>query len=326
MSLPARNDPCPCGSGLKYKKCCMIPNTAHQPASDGLSAGKALAYKQMSEENWLQAIAMFREILESAPDQYDIYEAIAASYDGLEDYMAAAEYYEKAIASSPQSKHADLYYYLGLSRACAQRVEKAIEAFQKCLELQHDLEKKAHLARVLEELEQIRSSKKDPRLIYAGVQLHRAFADMEADRFQAAATRLERLISIDPENSAIFYNLGVVYSFLKRIEDAMANFQRAVEINPDYAEAWYNMGQVLLFKKKDFSQALNCFDRAIAIRPDYIGAHHQRGVACELIGNREKAIACWERTLELDPENSLAKDNVARLRRVAQQNPVPRDN
>jgi hypothetical protein len=21
---PGRNDPCPCGSGLKYKKCCMI--------------------------------------------------------------------------------------------------------------------------------------------------------------------------------------------------------------------------------------------------------------------------------------------------------------
>ena len=25
-----RNDPCPCGSGKKYKKCCM---TAHQPKS-----------------------------------------------------------------------------------------------------------------------------------------------------------------------------------------------------------------------------------------------------------------------------------------------------
>ncbi|MDO9372421.1 MAG: SEC-C metal-binding domain-containing protein, partial [Gammaproteobacteria bacterium] len=30
MSTPGRNDPCPCGSGLKYKKChgAVVPMTA----------------------------------------------------------------------------------------------------------------------------------------------------------------------------------------------------------------------------------------------------------------------------------------------------------
>lgn len=33
MTEPGRNDPCPCGSGKKYKKCCAI-----KPASRGFKA------------------------------------------------------------------------------------------------------------------------------------------------------------------------------------------------------------------------------------------------------------------------------------------------
>ncbi len=43
------------------------------------------------------------------------------------------------------------------------------------------------------------------------------------------------------------------------------------------------------------------------------GAHHQRGVAYEFLGDRQRALECWERTLELDPENKQAKDNIKRL-------------
>jgi superkiller protein 3 len=238
--------------------------------------------------------------------------------------LAAAEHHEKALAVCPEHKLPDVYYRLGVSRACAQRVEAAITAFQECRRLQPDDEKKEHLTWVLKELEQVLTSHKDPRHFYVQVQLQRAFTDMEAERFPAAARRLELLASIDPENSAIFYNLGVVYTFLKQVDEAIAHFQKAIELNPDYVEAWYNMGQIFLFKTKDFSRALNCFERATAIRSDYIGAHHQRGVAYELVGDREKAIACWEKTLELDPRNTLAKDNIARVRRVAER-ALPRE-
>ena len=86
-----------------------------------------------------------------------------------------------------------------------------------------------------------------------------------------------------------------------------------LNLKADYVEAWYNMGQICMIKQKDFSRALHCFDRATTIRPDYIGAHHQRGVAYELLGDRQKALECWERTLELDPENKQARDNIQRL-------------
>jgi tetratricopeptide (TPR) repeat protein len=312
MTPAGRNDPCPCGSGLKYKKCCLTTQDAqHEP--DEVEGFRAKAFKKMSDENWLEAIDGFKSIMEQVSDPHIIIEATAACYDGLENYLMAAEFYEKALAVCPESRSFDLHYRLGVSRACAARVEKAIEAFQQCLELQNDSMQERQLIRILDNLEEIRQGKKSSDLFQIQVQLQRAFSDMEGEKYESAAARLERVAAMDPQNPAIFYNLGVAYAFLKREEEALAEFEKCVELKADYVEAWYNMGQICMLIRKDFSRALHCFDRATTIRPDYIGAHHQRGVAYELLGDRQKALGCWERTLELDPENKQARDNIQRL-------------
>ena len=136
---------------------------------------------------------------------------------------------------------------------------------------------------------------------------------MDAENYESAAARLEKLAEIDPEDSTIFYNLGVAYTFLKKEEEALVQFQKSVDLNPNYAQAWYNMGQISLIKNRDVSHALHCFERAVLIRPDYISAHHQRGIAFELLGDQAKALSCWRTTLELDPENKAAKESIRRL-------------
>jgi len=44
---PGRNDPCPCGSGKKYKKCCMQARGGRQPLMDATT--KAEAYAQLDQ-------------------------------------------------------------------------------------------------------------------------------------------------------------------------------------------------------------------------------------------------------------------------------------
>jgi len=39
MTEPSRNDPCPCGSGKKYKKCCMFKDRP-QPGPEELARAK----------------------------------------------------------------------------------------------------------------------------------------------------------------------------------------------------------------------------------------------------------------------------------------------
>ncbi len=317
MQPAARNAPCPCGSGLKYKKCCLANNKEAQsettPENDDLEKLRSQAFKAMSEEKWDLAVDRFKSILDRVSDPHSVLEAIAACYEGSEDYLRAAEYCEKTLAVCPDSRRFTVTYRLGVSRGCAGRTDKAIDAFRGCLDLKDETKDIDLLNKVILTLEEINEGKKPKTYFLVQVQLQRAFSDMDAARFDLAAARLEKIASLEPDNAAIYYNLGVVDTFLKREERALENFSKSVDLNPQYAQAWYNMGQICLLKTRDFSRALHCFGRAAAVRPDYIGAHHQRGVAYELLGDAKKAVECWQRTLELDPENEQARQSIDRV-------------
>ena len=43
MVKPGRNDPCPCGSGKKYKKCCLANEEAAEREQLAEAAGKPKA-------------------------------------------------------------------------------------------------------------------------------------------------------------------------------------------------------------------------------------------------------------------------------------------
>ncbi len=54
MSGVGRNDPCPCGSGKKYKKCCLIAAAVEQAKRDAeldawLAADLALGEQRVAE-------------------------------------------------------------------------------------------------------------------------------------------------------------------------------------------------------------------------------------------------------------------------------------
>jgi tetratricopeptide (TPR) repeat protein len=267
----------------------------------------------MSLESWEEAVHLFKQIVDRATDQYAILEAMGACYDGLENYLLAAEHHEKALAVCPHARRFDINYRLGVSRGCAGRPEKAAKAFETCLELADDELRRKQVTAILEMLKETREENRGSQVFRVHVQLQRAFSDMEQDRYESAAARLKALVPIDPDNPTILYNLGVALTFLKKEDEALELFERSVELDPRYAQAWYNLGQISMIVKRDFSRALHCFEMAAAARPDYIGAHHQKGVAFELLGDKIKALECWEQTLKLDPENKQARDNIARL-------------
>jgi len=313
MITAGRNDPCPCGSGVKYKKCCLATDLKYQDGSDHVLSDRVQAFKSMSGENWEEAVVLFKQILDEVPDPHTILEAVGACYDGMENYLMAAEYYEKALAVCPPARRFDINYRLGVSRGCSGRIKKAIMAFEACLAMAEDDTRRKPVAAILDMLKEVDQGKQTAEVFRVRVQLQRAFSDMEEERFESAAARLENLVSVDPENPTISYNLGVALTFLKKEVEALEHFQRCVELDPGYAQAWYNMGQISMIMNKDFSKALHCFEMAAAARPDYVGAHHQRGIAFELLGDRQKAVECWEQTLKLDPDNKQAKENIARL-------------
>jgi Tfp pilus assembly protein PilF len=101
-----RNTPCPCGSGKKYKKCCLsLQETATQP--EPYPAGFTPVYTELDQlsnsvmdlikQNKLdEAEAVSRKLLNEYPDQIDGFERLAQVYEARGKKQTAAVYYQKA--------------------------------------------------------------------------------------------------------------------------------------------------------------------------------------------------------------------------------------
>ena len=106
MAKIGRNTPCPCGSGKKYKKCCLLlPKSASQPKPqptkfipvytelDQLSNSVMDLIKQNKLD---EAEAVSRQLLDEYPDQIDGFERLGQVYEARGKNKTAAEYYQKA--------------------------------------------------------------------------------------------------------------------------------------------------------------------------------------------------------------------------------------
>lgn len=108
MSKLSRNARCPCGSGKKYKKCCLLReqvSATRQAPSDIFKQ----VHAQMEELDNLsnsvidliqagkldEAEAVCQKLLEQCPDDVDGLDRLAAVYEAKGENRMAAEYYRK---------------------------------------------------------------------------------------------------------------------------------------------------------------------------------------------------------------------------------------
>ena len=81
-----------------------------------------------------------------------------------------------------------------------------------------------------------------PEVLY----LHR-FANELASKgmFQQAVELLDKAISVNPGNSCLWNDKGVILDGLNRTDEALSCYERAIENDPYHAEAWFNRGVAL---------------------------------------------------------------------------------
>jgi tetratricopeptide (TPR) repeat protein len=136
MAKPGRNDPCPCGSGNKYKKCCLAKEEAVErqqlAKADAKRAERAAAHTQnLREVKAAIAARLFgardadedeltiasnaaadlvragkldeaeqaaRDLLVRFPEVHDGYDRLGMVHEARGDNIQAAECYRKVIA------------------------------------------------------------------------------------------------------------------------------------------------------------------------------------------------------------------------------------
>ena len=122
MAKIGRNDPCPCGSGKKYKKCCLANDEAAaraarpaQPAAAAARGPSLASYAREHDErdelteasnavidmvqagNLDAAEQAAHDLLARFPDVHDGYDRLGMVCEARGDHRQAADCYRKAI-------------------------------------------------------------------------------------------------------------------------------------------------------------------------------------------------------------------------------------
>ncbi len=105
MSKIGRNEPCPCGSGKKYKKCCLLnpdgktdipPPMKYRAVYTELDQLSNSVVDLIKHKDLDEAEAVSRRLLSEYPDQVDGFDRLAMVYEAQGDRTQAARYYRKA--------------------------------------------------------------------------------------------------------------------------------------------------------------------------------------------------------------------------------------
>ncbi|MBI4937962.1 MAG: tetratricopeptide repeat protein, partial [Nitrosomonadales bacterium] len=303
MTLPGRNDPCPCGSGKKYKKCCL-GNAASSP-----SAARQNPLQHHKGGNLSQAE---RGALEENPVNLEALFMLGkhAYQDGRHE--AAAELINRAIRAAPGNP--DFHNALGAVNQALKRTDEAVACYRKALALDPAFaEAHRNLGDALREqgrLEEAKTSQQKARELYrAGDCYNAGNALREQGRLDAAIGSYREALAIRPDYAEAHNNLGVALSDLGKRDEAVVCYRKALAIRPGYAEAHNNLGVVLNDLGKH-GEAANCYQRALALDPGFAEAHFNLGNALKEQRKLGEAAVNYRKALALRPNYAEAYHNL----------------
>jgi len=83
---------------------------------------------------------------------------------------------------------------------------------------------------------------------------------------------------MDPNNYRAWYNLGIAYFNLNRIQDALNAYNQALEIKPDYMYCYYNIGLLYEVSEGDLEKALENYEKALTYNKEFVYALKARNM------------------------------------------------
>jgi tetratricopeptide (TPR) repeat protein len=321
--MPGRNDPCPCGSGRKYKHCCGgLPSAAaqaaipHDDAGALLDAADALRARGQARESLplyrqalaiqpgyaaaqnnlgnallqlgqlADAVAAYRQALGSSPENADIHCNLANALRQLGELPEALIETERAIALNPKLSMA--HNNLGLLLAGRGRREQAVASYRQSLALNPGyVEALNNLGNVLHEL---------------------------GERSEAVSL-YRKAIDLDPKRAESHCNLGNVLSELRRLEEATVSFRRALALQADNVQAQLGLGTALRMQARGAEAEASCH-AALALEPQNVEALSLLGELCADRGRFAEAQQLFERALAIDPDSPFVYCGIAAHRKM----------
>ena len=234
------------------------------------------------EKKYKECIDTFSSVLETEPDNADVYNNLGVAYSCSGDFEHAENFYTKAIELDPQLAQAyinlsDLYFKAG-------DIASAVGTLQRgSYELENNLTIAHLLARVY----------------------------IEDQRWEDAIVELERVLDGEPENYDAYYDLGHVMFELGDYESAISNFENVLEYREDSELLFYSLAQAYE-ANNEIDKAISNYLKSIAVNDKFTLAYKKVGVLFMARNDFEDAIEYFEDYVSFDiPDEE--KENVNKL-------------
>jgi len=308
----------------------LTPKTTTTTANPQISTvyyGLGLAYTGL--ENFENAIALYQQAIEAAPNRAHLHAALASTYVHMHRYTEALDNYKAAIALDPNDEM--IQHQLG--NVYSKRGESA-EA------IRHQLQALAinpQFANAHYQLGTLYTSKKlwteainayraayanDPTLIQALYNLAQAYfragnpaaAHEQMKLFQEKKATLEPLHRLrgalqrtqeTAERARILSNIGRFYLKNGQYEQAIREYQKALGINPKLVPAYSGIGMAYAMLEK-YAEATTAQQKALELQPNFAKAHAGLGLVYLRQHQTTLALEHYRQAVTLDPQSSEA--------------------
>lgn len=201
-----RNEPCPCGSGRKYKKCC-IGNHGPQRALLNVDECLRAAAEHVQAGRLLDADQVLEQILIFRPDNPDALHLSGHVADRL-GRPGALPRINRAISSSPLNPA--YHNTLGIALGQSSRAEEAIASFREALAL---------------------------KPLYPHAMRNLALQLTSVGAFDEADDYYRQLLTITPNSVDLYVNLAQLRQLQGRIDEASQQYEQALSIESGHAGA-----------------------------------------------------------------------------------------
>ena len=304
-----------------------------------------------------RAVKEFDRALQHKPNHAESHCKRALSSAGRGHYNKAIEFFERALeidaklASQFASGIASAYLQKGIA-ATEKSPAMAMESIKIAIRLREDLsvDARPHLAIVQYQMGLRKLRQK--RYLEAisdfdqSLEMQSDFSDAYNDRgsafaglgdYAGAFRDCAKAIELNPDTARFFDNRGRLYSERGEHDKAIEDYGRAIDIDPQHGLTWFNerggaMKSILLTRavfgerripdhmdhlhtgiaysdEGNFDKAIAHYNKAIELRSEYAIAYNNRGMIYGRRGEYGRALQDFERALQVDPNYIQAQRN-----------------
>lgn len=340
------------GCDLIVVICCLTFQAARARGAAQVQQLYEQAQGARAHGDLARAEQLYLEVIRQAPQLANAYHNLGIVYFMQRKYRDSATMLEKAAKIEPRL--AGPHVMLGLAYYELYEPDKAATAFQTALRLNpRDTNALLYLgksqiqsrdyraaARTLEKLAELKPADADVlynlglsylklmlgtvnRLGDAAPGSYQFFLllaqDAETRNDDPAAIKYYRTaLSVKPDAVGTHYALGSVYARTGQYDEAAQEFKKELEISANDSLALWKLGELAL--RTNPQEARAYLGRAVSLNPDLPQAVLAYGRALARTGEIEKAVAQFQRVVQLAPEESSVHYQLAQANRLLGRN------